>query len=113
MFFLGVSAHVLIYFLVPAFLIACGYFGNWTEITGDQPEMTVVPLSYQPTFHSETACFFVYAKEQAAIPELSQTRKPSFSILTIFAFPPASAEILPFYFRSNRILRAPPIAFFS
>lgn len=67
MFFIGISAHIMIYLLVPVFLIVCFYFSG----KPDSPEvLNILPvcISYEPrNFESVSADTYVYCiSEQKA-----------------------------------------------
>lgn len=106
MFFLGISAHLFIYLLVPAFLIVCFYFrgiaGN-PEVNPILPEAIVYEYSYS-SFSEET---FIY--------QIEKKEKPSFSLCDI-NFEYRVEVILPAYqsgfylspVLSGKPLRAPP-----
>ena len=106
MFFLGLSAHMFIYLLVPAFLIVCLYFRG----TGGNPEaISLLPesIAYEHRIMSGIEQNHTYIvrkwkresdKKTDCIPEFSE--KSDF-------FPPSS-EVYSLYNPSSVGLRAPP-----
>lgn len=106
MFFLGVSAHLFIYLLVPAFLVVCFYFkgiAGSSEVTGSFPE-TVVYEHVIPRCSGKT---YIYQIQQQQISQSKAENNTEFATLSccicfpsIFYFPPAI---------TRTALRAPPV----
>lgn len=108
MFFLGVSAHLFIYFLVPAFLIACFYF------KGIQGSSEMAELSPEVSFIEHTIRLnqteAIYIFENVCPCKKDQTKKIKYPVLlekTLF-----SSKL--FYHYSSPVLalqtlRAPPL----
>ena len=111
MFFLGISAHLFIYLLVPAFLVVCFYFRG---TTGSPEVITLLPemIVYESVacHSSEKVYVYMAAKQQENVRQTSDFND---------TFIPQA--ILPHYrsiFYSKptlkqRALRAPPAPFHS
>lgn len=108
MFFLGVSAHLFIYFLVPAFLMACFYF------KGIQGSSEMAELSPEVSFIEHTICLnqteAICIYERFCFPKKKQTKKIIYFVLaekTLFStklFYHYSSPVL-----ALQTLRAPPL----
>lgn len=108
MFLVGISAHLLIYLLVPAFLVVCLYFKG----TAGNPEIPVlVPEArvYEQNinrYSSETT--YVYSiRKQKAVTKPVDFEFPPVTDRTeyvIYQFIPCSSFVL-----SEQQLRAPPV----
>lgn len=106
MFFLGISAHLLIYLLVPAFLVI--YF-HFSGIQGHPEAVAFVPekVIYEHNtkeYSRETYFYETYCQsEQNQQQDLIVFPDPSHSVVCIFAFISVIS-----YFPFGNILRAPP-----
>lgn len=63
MFFLGISAHLFIYLLVPAFLLVCFYFRG---TSGNPEAVTLLPeaIFYEQQTHRYSKEDYIYRIEQ-------------------------------------------------
>lgn len=107
MFFIGVSAHLFIYLLIPAFLIVSFYCRDIQGCPEVQAPLPVIVV-YEQTTASFTTDTYVY---QADSRKKIHTGIKSFTFSDIpsrlpGSFPPA--RIYADYILSWRILRAPP-----
>lgn len=108
MFFLGISAHLFIYLLVPAFLVVCFYFNG---IPGNSEVITLLPkvIIYESPIHKQSPLnTYVFNRiEQNSVIQKESDPLPEFSLLSmiVISFPV-------FYtspFLVNKALRAPPV----
>lgn len=111
MFFLGISAHLFIYLLVPAFLVVCFYFRG---TTGSPEVITLLPetVVYESvTCHSSERIYvYMAAKQQENVRQTSDfndTFVPQ-AILPHYCFIPCPKPAL-----KHRTLRAPPALFYN
>lgn len=108
MFFLGVSAHLFIYLLVPAFLVVCFYFkgiAGASEVTGSFPE-TVVYEQVVSRCSEKTYIYQTQKQQQISQPKAENNTEfvtLSFCICfsPIFYLPPAITCVA---------LRSPPVS---
>ncbi len=87
MFFLGISAHILIYFLIPAFLVACLFFNGKSdtlEVADFLPvcimhESQVAAINYNDTYvYGVSECVLSEEKEEITFPQFTvQVEFPS------------------------------------
>ena len=94
MFFLGMSAHLFIYLLVPAFLIVCFYFrgaAGSPEVDPILPEAVVYQQTGTSSF--EKAYFYQVEKQE------QETYSKAEVFQSVFYLSPALTHLL---------LRAPP-----
>lgn len=107
MFFLGISAHLFIYLLVPAFLVVWFYFRG----TAGNPEaITLLPetIIYEHTVRisAEKAYFYRVEKQQKVVrqttvfPDEELAYSPILSYDSVYYLSPALTQ---------KALRAPPI----
>ena len=107
MFFLGISAHLFIYLLLPAFLMVCFYFrgtsGN-PEVIPSLPETIV----YEHRAQQTTEDTYVYQEEkyQAAL-QAPAIDSPENITDTALPIADAVSYLSPFLHSSG--LRAPPV----
>lgn len=106
MFFIGVSAHILIYLLVPAFLIVCLYF-NGKPGTPETSNLLPVFVMYEPQAQTiNTKDTYVYGVTQQQPEEKTENKFNTFT-LPVFHFCTVSAyqsvEM------NDNTLRAPPV----
>lgn len=106
MFILGASAHILIYLLVPAFLIVCLYF-NGKPGSPEISDLLPVFVMHEPQVQTiNTKDTYIYGVSQQQ-PEKKTERKfhtfipPVFHFCTVSAY--QSLEM------NNNTLRAPPV----
>lgn len=108
MFFVGISAHLFIYMLVPAFLVVCFYFkgiAGPSEVAGSFPE-TVVYEHVMHRYSEKTYVYQLQKQQQVFQPKVENNTKfvpLSFGICfpPIFYLPPAI---------TCTALRAPPVS---
>lgn len=110
MFFLGISAHLFIYLLVPAFLVVCFYFRG----TMGNPEVTnLLPgnIIYEHTLPSSSGGqTYYYGQEQEEQSEPEKQPVHFLKVLTDQGFPLPSV-FYPFNVSTTVALRAPPVSF--
>lgn len=106
MFFIGISAHLFIYLLVPAFLIVCFHFGG-TVGSSELSSLAPNTIAYEHRIPVSSSKTYVYCieKQQEAVQEEK------------FTFPELPAASLDFHDLSpayltpllqGKCLRAPP-----
>lgn len=106
MFFVGISAHLFIYLLVPAFLIVCFYFKG---ITGHSEAITLLPEAVvcEHTVQHSTEKTYIYQIQEArpvqstVTPQARYTPAPVQSDYVSFVYLQPALRI--------RVLRAPPV----
>ena len=107
MFLVGISAHLLIYLLVPALLVVCLYFkgtaGN-SEIPVLVPEVRVYEQNIS-CYSSEDTYVYSIRKQKAVIKPVYYEFQPvaDRTEYVIYQFTPCSSVVL-----SEQQLRAPP-----
>lgn len=110
MFFLGISAHLFIYLLVPAFLVVCFYFRGTKGI----PEVSnLFPgnIIYEHTLPSSSrGQTYYYGQEQEEQSEPKKQPVHFFKVLTDQDFP-FSPVFYIFNISTTAALRAPPVSF--
>ncbi len=107
MFFVGISTHIFIYLLVPAFLIVCFYCRGIQGGPEIQAQLPVV-MVYEPTATSYSADTYVY---QTACPKKVRNKTLSFifaDISSCISKILSPVRICTGYSASQTILRAPP-----
>ncbi len=108
MFLVGISAHLLIYLLVPAFLVVCFYFKGTTgnpEISVLVPETRVYEQNIS-RYSSDTTYVYSIRKQKTVIKPV-YSEYPIFTDRTeyiIYQLIPGSSFVL-----SEQQLRAPPV----
>lgn len=107
MFFLGISAHLFIYLLVPAFLIVCFYFrgvkGN-SEVALPLPK--VIVYEYKSPVSSEKTYVYCIEKQQKAVVKKTVIILWETSAI-VFLDKQFNFCLSPFI--PSRALRAPPV----
>lgn len=106
MFFLGISAHLFIYLLVPAFLIVCFYFrGAKGSPEVAQPLPNVIVYEYKSVVSSERTYVYRIEKQQVTVSQKTIVIPDTVSVVALFG------EQFNFYlspFIPGKALRAPP-----
>lgn len=106
MFFLGASAHILIYLLVPAFLIVCLCF-NGRATLPEGSDLLPVCITYEPRATDITADTYIYCVEE------QQEKEKSESVFCQFRPPHLFQGDKKTYYAAAFIslsLRAPPVS---
>lgn len=105
MFFLGVSAHLFIYLLVPAFLVVCFYFRG----TAGNPEaVTLLPevVCYEHTIPSFSVTTYIYQIKQEEVTEKQKEDTTEIFLSSVLPF--YQPKFLPAFSLTTQGLRAPP-----
>lgn len=107
MFFLGISAHLFIYLLVPALLVVCFYFRG---VPGNSEAITLLPeivIYEQTVYHcsEETYTYNVEKQQKMVVEEDCSVPESSFGL----QFALYHSDFYHSSAISGKALRAPPV----
>lgn len=108
MFFLGISAHLFIYLLVPAFLVVCFYFrGTYgsPEVSSLLPGTTICEHNES---YSGTGKTYIYSIKKSVLKQKALYIKPVIVVEFVFPLYENSGTYLSPYL-TLKALRAPPV----
>lgn len=108
MFFLGISAHLMFYLLVPALLIVCCYFKG---LSGNPEVMDPLPANQEYEFSSHAvfagSYYFYDVQKEELKPENTNHFRLT-SLRTGITWPVYQQLLHPVLFYASFTLRAPP-----
>ncbi len=106
MFFVGASAQLFIYLLIPAFLVVCCYFKSTGSSLGDFLSVSIVHEQKIVEYSKDT---YVCKEEVEKQDEQQEVAPKTESILDIFTFYQYTFHHSPTLVNAD--LRAPPLSF--